>query len=351
MIKNQRDTLIKMNIDDSKFINFIKEKSIELDIDDIGIGTIERFNEYHNKYFINSGYSIPQDIFPECRTIISACFSYNFKWNKYPNDTLAYIAKYTTANYYKMLSDKLNNLGKAVKEYLKLELPDKNLFRIFVNSKINDKLAAYISGLGYYSKNSLICIKNKGSRFVLGELLLSIKLPSFDIINENCGECDKCIKACPTGALSENGVLKKDLCTQHLSSQLKWEKIINKKDFLKIWGNRFFGCTACIDECPYNKNNIKSDKYDKLVGFVNISFDLKNLLRFTKDMYKAYFKNNQISAGWIPVVALARNLMASLYNLGRTDMINEYLAKIDNYGWDDSEKEYLKNFYIFLKKK
>ncbi len=65
-------------------------------------------------------------------------------------------------------------------------------------------------------------------------------------------------------------------------------------------------------------------------------------------MYKAFFKNNQISAGWIPTVTLARNMMASLYNLRRIDMIEEYIKKIDNYGWDESEKEYLKNFYFFL---
>ncbi len=339
---------INIKIDSSKIINFIKEKSKELDIDNIGIGSIERLNDFHNKYFKNSKYSIPEDFFPECRTIISACFSYNFPWNKYSNETLGYIAKYTTANYYKILSGKLKKLGKAVKEYLKYDLPDKNFFRIFVNSKINDKLAAYISGLGYYSKNSLIFIKNKGNRFVLGELLLSIKLPSFDIINDSCGECNECIKACPTGAISEYGVLNKDLCIHHFSSQLNWKKIIGNKNFIKLWGNRFFGCTACIDICSFNKNNIKIDKNDRLIGFVNTTFDLKNLLRFDKDMYKAFFKNNQISAGWIPTVTLARNMMASLYNLRRIDMIEEYIKKIDNYGWDESEKEYLKNFYFFL---
>src|SRR4030043_913363 len=98
---------INIKIDNFKIINFIKEKSVELDIDNFGIGSIERFNEFHNKYFMNSKYSIPGDIFPECRTIISACFSYNFKWNKYSNEALGYIAKYTTANYYKILSGKL----------------------------------------------------------------------------------------------------------------------------------------------------------------------------------------------------------------------------------------------------
>src|SRR4030042_3255470 len=101
-------------MNDSKLIGFIKEKSIELDIDNIGIGSIERFNEFNNKYFKYSKYPVPKDLFPECKTIISACFSYNFKWNKYSNNTLGYIAKYTTANYYKILSDKLKKLGKAI---------------------------------------------------------------------------------------------------------------------------------------------------------------------------------------------------------------------------------------------
>ena len=335
--------------DSSKIINFINDKSKELGIDIIGFGSIETFKKYVNKFFKDNKYFKPEELFPECKTVISTGLSYNYDWNNISNESIGYIARYTTANFYKILSSKLQKLGKAIKEYLGYNKSNKDFFRVFVNSKINDKLSAYISGLGYYAKNSLIIIKDKGCKYVLGELLLSIKLPSNKENDTNCNECKFCINACPTGALTGDGSLKKDLCIQHLSSQLNWPEFINKKSFLKIWGVRFFGCTYCIDICPYNKNNFKIyNKDQELIGFVGTSFDIMNVLKFSKGDYKEFFRNNQISAGWIPVSALARNCLAALYNLSREDLIEEYLEKIDTYNWDESEKDFLKKFCFFL---
>ena len=185
----------------------------------------------------------------------------------------------------------------------------------------------------------------------MGELLLSIKVPISKAHSTNCGECNFCINACPTKALTAGGILKKDACIQHLSSELIWPENINNKSFLKIWGVRFFGCTYCIDVCPYSKNSYKIyNKTETLTGFIGTSFDILNVLKFGKYDYKTFFKNNQISANWIPVASLARNCLASLYNLYRTDLIEEYLKKLDNYNWDGSEKEFLKDFCFFLLK-
>jgi epoxyqueuosine reductase len=337
--------------DYSKIIDFIYNKSKEIGIDEISIGSIEKYEELHSKLYKNSKCFALKEFFPECQTIISAGFSYNYDWNNISRESIGYIARYTSANFYKILSKKLNELGKAIKEDLNFDIPDKNFYRVFVNSKINDKLSAYVSGLGYYSKNSLIFIKEKGCRYVLGELLLSVKIPSNEILTSNCGKCDFCVKACPTGALKENGILKKDLCIQHLSGKLDWPDVVNGKSFIKLFGARFFGCTNCIDVCPYNKDSFKIfNKDQELIGFIGTSFDVMNVLKFSKEDYKSFFKNNQLSANWIPEAALARNCLASLYNLGRFDIIEQYLNKIDNYNWEIFEKDFLKNFCFFLLK-
>ncbi len=336
----------------TKIVQFIQNESKRLGIDAISIGSVKKMEQLQDQYYFSNKYPKPTNYFPECKTIISAALSYNYEWNMVPGKTIGYIARYTTANFYRILSSKLKKLGTAIREKMAFNSSNKDFFRVFVNSEINDKFAAYVSGLGYYSKNSLISIKNQGPKFVLGELLLSIKIESFGTISKNCGDCYQCITACPTGALQENGIIKKDICIHHLSSELNWPVFIKGKKFLEFWGTRFFGCTDCIDVCPNNKNNRKTSlTSDKFIGFISTVFDFKNILNLKKEDYKSYFKQNQISAKWIPHIVLVRNSIASLYNLGKISLIKEYFKKIDNFNWNNKEKEYLKNFSLFLLKK
>jgi epoxyqueuosine reductase len=336
-------------LDNSKIVNFIKNKSLELGIDIIGFGSIDEFEKLNKKFYKNSKYSNPKDIFLKSKTIISAGLSYNYDWNNISNESIGYIAKYTSANFYKILSKKLKELGKSIKKYLDYNIPDKDFFRVYVNSKINDKLSAYICGLGYFAKNTLIFVKDKGCKYILGELLLPFEFIPSEKLNSNCGKCNLCIDACPTKALTDNGRLKRKLCIQHLSSEYDWPEKINNKSFIKIWGVRFFGCTNCIDICPFNKSSHKIDyKEEELIGFIGTTFDVMNVLKFNKNDYKTFFKRNQLSANWIPTATLARNCLASLYNLDRKEIIEEYIKKLDNYDWNDLEKKFLKKFCFFL---
>ena len=294
--------------------------------------------KYYGGLFIQ-----PRKIFPGCKSIISAALSYNFEWNNFDSKSAGYIARYTTANFYRILSKKLKKLGVVIKNKIAPSVSNKDFFRVFVNSKINDKLAAYVCGLGYYSKNSLIDVSGIGTKVVLGELLLAEELPASKPRVISCGDCNICVEYCPTGALSNDGRVNKEICIQHLSSELEWPDKINGKNFLDYWGVRFFGCTDCIDSCPEN-NYVKKINNDKLSGFIGTSFNPEKIILFNKNDYKNYFRSNQLGASWIPEAALARNALASLYNLQKKSIIKSYLENISIYGWDEEERKYLTDF-------
>lgn len=325
-----------------KSFNEIIDKSGELGIDEIKFTSPDEIG----KSDIKEADKI-KVLFPECKTVISACLSYNLEWNKADSKTEGYIARYTSANFYKILSGKLKILANEIKNKYSPDSAGRDYFRVFVNSKINDKLSAAVSGLGAYSKNSCISINGKGQRFVLGEILLKENL---EISKEksvpalHCNSCSKCIDICPTGALEDVG-LNKELCIQHLSSELTWPEEIGGKKFIKLWGTRFFGCTDCLDICPmndlYTKNGIGEDV---MTGFIGTSFDTENILKFTKRDYKNYFRNNQLSSSWIPEAALARNALASLFNLKKLGLIEDYFSSLKNLGWNDEEIMFLKKF-------
>jgi epoxyqueuosine reductase len=319
---------------------FIIEKSRNLGIDVIGFGSVELFDCLNEKYY-DGKYSIKEN-FSNVKTIISAGLSYRFDWNNISSDESGYIARYTTANFYKVLSKKLKKLAKEIKVFIENKNKDEDFFRIYVNSKINDKLVAYVSGIGYFAENSLICTDELGEQIVLGEILIDCEIETDLPQDKKCGSCKLCINSCPTGALKENGKIDKSLCIQHLTTQLDLPEKINGQYFSDFWKNRFYGCTNCIDICPQNEKNIKQN--EELVGFIGTTFDVTKILDFKKDDYKKYFEKNQLSAGWVKEVVLARNGLLSLYGQKKFETIKEYLNKVETFNWDMGEEKYLKEF-------
>ena len=91
----------------------------------------------------------------------------------------------------------------------------------------------------------------------------------------------------------------------------------------------------------YKKSGIDENE---LIGFIGTVFDPANILKFTKRDYKNYFKNNQLSSSWIPEAALARNGLASLFNLKKLELIGEYFNSLKNFGWNEEEMIFFEEF-------
>ena len=66
-----------------------------------------------------------------------------------------------------------------------------------------EKTIALKAGIGWQGKNSLIINPDFGSYMFLGEIFSDLDLPLDKPIENLCGTCDACIKACPTGAIVE----------------------------------------------------------------------------------------------------------------------------------------------------
>ncbi|HPO49006.1 MAG TPA: DUF1730 domain-containing protein [Spirochaetota bacterium] len=318
---------------------YVKKLAKDLKIDAVGFYNL---SDEVNPDFSSRVY----DFFPQAKSVISFALSYNFQDNLADSQSDGYIARYTTANYYKLLSTKLKFIAKSLKDKVAPSKSNDSFFRVFVNSKINDKEAGRLSGIGTIAPNSMIFVKDIGLRCVLGEIVVDYVFKTSEkILNSNyCLNCDLCVKNCPTGAILNDKTLVKDLCIQHLSSCRDIPKVIKEKRFFYYWGKRFFGCTDCVDICPFSERNIKIFDEEK-VGFIGSNFDCEDILSMKKTDYKIKFRNNQLSASWIKEVVLARNALINLYNNDKKEVIEEYLKNIDSFEWSDDEKEYLKELF------
>ncbi|MBN2010963.1 epoxyqueuosine reductase [candidate division KSB1 bacterium] len=101
------------------------------------------------------------------------------------------------------------------------------------------KVLAKAAGLGWQGRSLLIVSPTHGPLHRLIAVLTDMPLVPDAPLPNHCGTCAKCVEACPTNALSL--VLFEDHPTRR-------EDVLN---LARCRGD--FGCTLCIESCPWAK--------------------------------------------------------------------------------------------------
>lgn len=121
--------------------------------------------------------------------------------------------------------------------------------RAFVDSApILEKQYAVEAGLGWIGQQSLLVTPAYGTYILLGELVLNAEVDEYDkpLKGVGCGECRRCIDACPTGAIVKPMTINTARCISCHTIEAESTSEIN----LNGW---IFGCDECQNCCPYNK--------------------------------------------------------------------------------------------------
>jgi epoxyqueuosine reductase len=208
------------------------------------------------------------------------------------------IARFTWRNNYRYLHTKL----KAALGTLRGELGVPVCAGVFSNyTSIPEKVLFAASGLAAIGRNSVLIHGTMGSFFVVGEAVTDIPVnfsgtpfagirapspPDFTL----CGSCSICMESCPTGAITEPGTIDVNRCLQYLSENL----LPVSRDCREIWGNRLYGCTTCMDVCPFNER-IEPMAEKHPMGRVGQGEDLVTLLTLSPGQWQHRFQDNQIA--------------------------------------------------------
>jgi epoxyqueuosine reductase len=159
----------------------------------------------------------------------------------------ATVAKYARcADYHDLIRVRLHALWQ---EIATINVDAKS--RIFVDSgPLPERELARRAGLGWVGKHSCLIHPDYGSRFCLGEILTTLELQPTTAMPEQCGACQACLDACPTGALISPGIVDARRCFSYLTIEHRGPIPRELRPFL---GARLFGCDTCQDACPYNR--------------------------------------------------------------------------------------------------
>jgi epoxyqueuosine reductase len=230
----------------------------------------------------------PTKLIDGAKSVISVALNY-FTEETQEDSSAPKISKYAYgADYHFVLKDKLKSLLNFISE----TIGEVN-GRAFVDSApVLDKVWAQKAGFGWIGKHSNLIAKQTGSFFFLGELILDLELAyNNPFTTDHCGDCTRCIDACPTEAIISPYVVDGSKCISYLTIELK-ENI--PQDFKGKMDNWMFGCDICQDVCPWNRFSIPHQE-----PAFNPHPDLLNLKKkdweeITQEVFQSVFKNSAV---------------------------------------------------------
>lgn len=183
----------------------------------------------------------PRTLLPEAKSVVMTIVSYYTRFSQPTNAPK--IARYAWGyDYHKVLRPKLQ----AAAEYLSHLVGPTHRYKIFVDSApIHERAWAQKAGLGWRGKNTLLIHRKAGSYTFLAGFVTNYAMPADIPHKDFCGSCNRCIRACPTGALRPY-VLDARKCISYLTI----ENPDPLDDPLSEW---IFGCDICQEVCPWNR--------------------------------------------------------------------------------------------------
>jgi epoxyqueuosine reductase len=188
----------------------------------------------------------PSVLVPEAKSIL--CLAMNYYQQDYqPVSTTYKISRYAAGrDYHHVLKKKLFELLEFIKGQNKVEAA-----RVFTDSApVLERYWAQKAGIGVSGKNTCLILPRRGSFYFLAEIILDIELPADKpLVKDVCGNCTRCIDACPTGAITQQGELDARRCLSYLTIELKNH---TPAHFAQKTKGYIFGCDICQLVCPHN---------------------------------------------------------------------------------------------------
>jgi epoxyqueuosine reductase len=199
-----------------------------------------------------------------------------------------------------------------VMERVKAHAPPELRWKVCVDtSAVLERAWAALAGLGWIGKNSLLIHPQHGSYLFLGEVLLNQETGQAPRLLPNyCGNCTRCLDACPTKAFTAPGVLDSNRCIAYWTLEKRGELAVTDSDRTAM-GTWVAGCDICQEICPFNAKVARAAQPANDLGALALG-DWEGLLDETETAYKARIRDSALSR--VKPAQFRRNLAIALSN-------------------------------------
>jgi epoxyqueuosine reductase len=250
----------------------------------------------------------PQKVLPGAKSIVVLALNYFQGHTIRRSQTAATgkIARYAwDDDYHNVIAARLSKIDNFLREFDGRQ-------KCYVDTgPILERDYAAQAGIGWHGKSTMLIDPRLGTWFFLGEILTTLDLPPDDPQADRCGTCERCTKACPTGAITAPHRLDARRCISYLTIELKGSIPL---EFRPLIGNRIFGCDDCLDACPWNRFAQASREYAFSARRSTTGMSLRDYLTLSDSEFRALFRNSPIKR--IKRRGFLRNVCVALGNVG-----------------------------------
>ncbi|WP_243293072.1 tRNA epoxyqueuosine(34) reductase QueG [Bacillus sp. FJAT-47783] len=311
------------------------EYSREIGIDKIGFASADTFETLKDRLILQQelGYQSgfeekdiekrtnPTLLLPKAKSIIAIALAYPSKMKNAPKNTKEerrglFCRASWGRDYHHILREKLDML----EQFLHTKVPEAEFKSMVDTGELSDRAVAERAGIGWSGKNCAIITPEFGSYVYLGEMITNIPFPPDTPIEDKCGTCNKCVEACPTGALVQGGQLDSNKCIAFLTQT----KGFLQDEYRTKIGNRLYGCDTCQLVCPENKGK-DFHLHPEMEPDPEIAKPkLKPLLSMSNREFKETF--GQVSGSWRGKKPIQRNAIIALAHFKDQTAIEELIT-------------------------
>jgi epoxyqueuosine reductase len=257
----------------------------------------------------------PATYLPGARSVICVALNYHVALEDVPEAERGHharVARYALGDdYHERVKRRLYDLA----DWLRETVPGAQTRCGVDTAPVMEKELAARAGIGWVGKNTCVINPWVGSWLLLGEVLTTLDLPPDEPELDRCGTCTRCIDACPTGAITAPYQLDARRCISYLTIEHAGEIAPDLRPQLGDW---LYGCDVCQDVCPWNKRAPASTDPSLAPRFPTGTLDLRQVLSWSTDDYRAALKGSAMKRVKLPV--LQRNARIVERNLsGRSE--------------------------------
>lgn len=314
--------------------------SKEIGIDKIGFTTVDPFLTLKNRLYrqqelnYQSGFETKdierrvdaRKIMTEANSIIAIALAYPSKMKNPPKSkkgsTRGIFCRASWGeDYHVVVKKKLLQL----ESFILLHYPNAIVQSMVDTGELVDRAVAERAGIGWSAKNCSIITPEFGSYVYLGEMITSLPFEPDSPIEEQCGECTKCLDVCPTSAIVSPGQLNAKNCIAFLTQSKEMIPV----EFRKELGNRIYGCDTCQTICPKNKGVNFTHHTEMEPDPETVKPLLRSVLQVSNREFKSQF--GQMSGSWRGKNPIQRNAIIALAHFKDESALDDLkqLAKKD----------------------
>lgn len=320
----------------------LKQFAARIGIDRIGIASVETFRaeaaQLRAQAEINrypaftekdvSARTAPLQWMPEAKSLISIAVSYltddRARAPVGDGKPRAWVSRYAwgPVDYHHDLRDKLEQLIAFLQDMTGEEV--KAVPFVDTGPPIDRSVAAR-AGVGWFGKNNCVYVPGYGSWVFLGEIVTNVELRPDEPIHRTCGTCDRCLCACPTGAITAPFRIDPTRCLSYITQMPG----VIPREFRRPMGRMLFGCDICQVVCPWNWEAEPTNRPAyRPTPTLGSRPELIPLLEMTTGQFKRWFGGTAMA--WRGKKIIQRNACICLGNIGDPQAIEPLRSRLEN---------------------